>query len=141
MGAYKCLLQTEFGSARLRDQNFTGRKLTKTLTSLNRYFSVIFDIEEKWFVIFEHTINHLSFGYVCLPQLENYFSWFAFFSYFFFLFLLPLSIFKPLNAQYSKFERLKILGRTSVGLKSVVPDEGIPLNRVLQNFELLNRYS
>ena len=39
---------------------------------------------EKWFVVFEYTINHLSFDYVCLPQLEYYFSCFAsFFSLFF----------------------------------------------------------
>ena len=34
---------------------------------LNRCISVITDIHEKWFVVFEHTINHLSFGYVRLP--------------------------------------------------------------------------
>ena len=55
------------------------------LTSLNRYISVITDIDKKWFVIFEHTTNHLSFGYVCLHQLENYFSCFSifFFNYYF----------------------------------------------------------
>ena len=26
------------------------------------------DIDEKWFVVFEHTNNRLSFGYVRLPQ-------------------------------------------------------------------------
>ena len=41
----------------------------KNLTSLNRYISVIKDFDEKWFVAFEHTINRLSFGYFCLPQL------------------------------------------------------------------------
>ena len=98
-----------------------GKKLT---SSYQYYISVITDINEKWFVVFEHTINHLSFGYVSLPQLENYFSCFAFFFltlFFFFVFLLLLSTFKLLNALYSKFERLKISGRTSVPLKSVVP--------------------
>ena len=32
----------------------------KKLTVLNRYISIIVDIDEKWFVIFEHTINHIS---------------------------------------------------------------------------------
>ena len=36
----------------------------KKLTNLNRYISTITDIDEKWFVVFEHTINHLSFRYV-----------------------------------------------------------------------------
>ena len=35
-----------------------------------------------------------------------------------------LSTFKPLNAMYSKFERLKISGRTFVRLKSGVPGWG-----------------
>ena len=43
------------------------------LTSLNRYISVITDVDEKWFVIFEHTINHFSFDYdvfdVCGPEI------------------------------------------------------------------------
>ena len=32
---------------------------------------VITDIDKKWVVIFEYAINHLSFGYVRLPQLLN----------------------------------------------------------------------
>ena len=43
-------------------------------------------IDEKWFVIFELTINHLSFGYVRLSQHEYYFSGFASFFFFFFFF-------------------------------------------------------
>ena len=86
----------------------------KKLTNLNQYISVNTNIDEKWFVIFEHTINHLSFGRVRLPQLEIYFSCFVlFFPYFFFRFLLLLCTFKPLNTLYSKFERLKISGRES----------------------------
>ena len=57
-----------------------GRKRT----ILNRYISVIIDIDEKWFVIFEHTINCLSFGYVHLPQLEYYFLFFLTFFFFFY---------------------------------------------------------
>ena len=76
---------------------------------LNRYISIITDFDGKGFVIFEHTINHLSFGYVGSPQLE-YFFFFFLFSFFF----LRLSTFKLLNALYSKFERLKISGRTGV---------------------------
>ena len=51
----------------------------KKLTNLNQYILVITDIDEKCFVVFEHTINHLSFGYVRLFQLEYYFSCFGFF--------------------------------------------------------------
>ena len=104
---------------------FYRPKIGKKLTSLNRYILIISDIDEKWFVVFEHSINHLSFGYVHLPQLKNYFSCFAFF-FVFFLFLLPLSTFKQINALYSKFEQLKIWSRTSVGLKSGVPGWGGP---------------
>ena len=97
-----------------------GRKRT----ILNRYISIITDIDEKWFVIFEHTINWLSFDYVHLPQLKHYFSFFFFFFltfFFFFNILLRQSTFKPPNALYLKFERLKISGRTSARLKLRVP--------------------
>ena len=47
------------------------------LSKLNRYILVVTSIDEKRFVVFEHTINHLSYGYVCLPQLEYFFSCFA----------------------------------------------------------------
>ena len=97
------------------------------------------DIDEKWFVIFEHTINWLSFEYDNLPHLEYYFSSsFSFFLLFFFLFfiLLRLSTFKPLNAlMYSKFKGLKISGRTSAQLKLGCQVGGIPLKR---SFKLLN---
>ena len=64
-------------------------KMGKKLTNLNRYISVITDIDKKWFVIFEHTINHLSLGYVRLPQLEHYFSCFvSFFDCFYFTFFI-----------------------------------------------------
>ena len=68
---------------------------------------------KKWFVVFELTINHLSFGNVHLPQLENCFSCFASLFLLFFLSCLMLSTFELLNALYLKFERLKISG-TSV---------------------------
>ena len=71
----------------------------KKLPSLNRYIFVITDIDEKWFVIFEHTINHLSFGYVRLSQPEYYLSCSIFFLPFFFLPV--LSALKLLNAPYS----------------------------------------
>ena len=55
------------------------------LSNLNRYISVITDIDEKWFVIFEKTINRLFFGYGRLPQLTYYFlfSFFLLFKCFF----------------------------------------------------------
>ena len=40
---------------------------------VNEFESIITDIDEKWFVIFEHTINHLLFNYIRLPQLKYYF--------------------------------------------------------------------
>ena len=86
--------------------------------NLNRHSSVITDVDEKRF-IFEYIINSLVSGYVRLPQLEYSFFRFASFFLFFFLFWLPT--FKPLNALYSKFERLKISGRTRVRLKLEVP--------------------
>ena len=55
----------------------------KKLTNLNRYISVITDIDEKGFAVFEHIINLLSFGYICLSQFENYFFVLFLFSYFF----------------------------------------------------------
>ena len=46
-----------------------------------------YNTDEKWFVVFEHTINHLSFVCVCLPQLGYYFTCFSpFFLLFFFSF-------------------------------------------------------
>ena len=107
---------------------FYSPKMGRKLTSLNRYISVITDIDGKWFVILEHTINCLSVGYARLPQLEYYFSFFFLFSYLFFflIILLRLSTFKPLNTPYSKFERLKILGRDSAQMKLGVPGWGDP---------------
>ena len=67
-------------------------------------------------MIFEHTIIRLLFGYVSLLQTEYYFLFLFSLLFFSFLFLLLLSTFEPLNALYSKFERLKILGRTRARL-------------------------
>ena len=89
---------------------------------LNQYISGNTNTDEKWFVIFEHTINRLSFAYVRLHQPEYFFLFcFFFFLLFLFTFLCMPSTFKPLNALCSKFERSKISERTSVRLKSVVP--------------------
>ena len=111
-----------------------GEKLTK----LNQYISVITNIDEKWFVIFEHTFNHLSFGYVRLPQLEYYISMFASSFLLFFLsfvFFFPCCIFKPLNALYSKFKRLKLSRKTFVQIKSGVPGWGDALQTGPPNFK------
>ena len=69
-------------------------KIGKKRTNLNRYISVSTNTYEKWFVNIGYTINHLSFGYVHLPQ-PGY--------YFFFVFsnLFSSRAFKPLNPQYS----------------------------------------
>ena len=58
------------------------------LTNLNQYILTITNINKKLFAIFEHTINHLSFGYVRLSQFEYYFSCF-FFYYLFIYFFFP----------------------------------------------------
>ena len=88
-------------------------------------FVISADIDEKRFVLFEHTINRVSSCYVRLLQLEYYFFfYFSFLLSICFLFLLELSIFKQMKAQYLNFERLNILRRTSVCLKSGVPRLG-----------------
>ena len=51
----------------------------KKLANLNQLIWVITDIDEKWFAVFERTINHLAFGYVCLTQQENLFFFFLHF--------------------------------------------------------------
>ena len=66
----------------LRDQNIYRPKMGKKLTNLNQYITAITDTDEKWFMIFEHTINHLSFAYVRLPQPKYYFSFASFFLFF-----------------------------------------------------------
>ena len=48
--------------------------------------------------------------------------------------------FDTLNARYSIFDRLKISVRTFVQQKLKVLDWRVPLNRVLQAFELLKRF-
>ena len=62
IGTYECFMQIEFGGAWLCDQKFKGWKTAKKGTNLYRYFLVSTDIDKKWFVTFEHTINRLSFG-------------------------------------------------------------------------------
>ena len=128
-------MQTECGGARSRHQDFAYRKLAESgrfWTDISRWLPFLME-NNLSFVLFEHTINRLSFIYVCLPQPEYYF--FSFFLLFFlFFFLLRLSTFKPLNAVYSKFEQLKISGRIRVGLKSGVPGWGDPLQSVSQKF-------
>ena len=86
------------------------------LTNLNRYISVITNIDKKRFVTFERTIN--LFFWLCsfTPTWMLFFLFCIFLLTFFFL-LLPLSTFKPQNALYSKFERLKISVRTFVRQK------------------------
>ena len=121
---------------------FYRPKVGKKWTILNRYISVITNIDEKWFVVSEHTINWLSFGYIHLPQLEYYFS--SFFSFFLLFFFWFFSGYLLLNCWTHSIQSLsdwKYQG-------GLVPDwnrgcqvGGIPLKWVLQNFELLNRWS
>ena len=77
MGAYKCFMQTEFGGPDYVTKILQA-KMGQKWAILKRYISVITNIDDKWFVIFEHTINHLSLGYVCLPQFEYCFFLFSY---------------------------------------------------------------
>ena len=126
-------------SLEMPGQNATGRKWAKKWTILKRNISVTANFDGIWFVFFEHTINCLSFGYVRLPQPKYYFSSFFLKTFCIFFFLFRLSTFKPIIALNSRFEQLKISGRTNVGLKLGCQVGGIPLNHVLQNFKLFNR--
>ena len=72
VGAYKRFMQTQFGGARSRDQNVTGRKWVYLVN-----ISVNTDIDEKYFMVFKHTFHHFPLNYDRLPQLEYYFSCFA----------------------------------------------------------------
>ena len=59
--------------------------------------------------------------FVYLTEYYFFLSFFLTFFSFLFSFFLRLSTFKPLNALYSKFERLKISERTSAEMKLGVP--------------------
>ena len=113
--------------------NFYRPKMGKNLTNLNWYILVITDSDEKCFLIFKHTINHLFFGNVRLSLLEYYLSFTSFF-FLFFLFLLPMLAFKPLYALYSTLEGLEISGRAFVRQKLGVPVWGDPPQLSLPKF-------
>ena len=124
MCAYKCCMQTKFGDARSREQNFTDKSGQKVdnfepiyLGNYLYWWKMICDFWAHYQLAF-------FFGYVHLPQLEYYFFFF-FLTFFPFYYFSP-STFKPLNALYSKFEQLKISGRTSARLKLRVPGLGNP---------------
>ena len=80
-------------------------KMGKKLTNLKQYISVIIDIDEKWFVIFEYTIDHLFLVMFSYLKLKIIFL----VLHFFFVFPM-LSTNKLLNTLYLKFVRLKISG-------------------------------
>ena len=139
MGANECFMQTEFGlGASGHVTKIYKPKMGKKLTSLNRCISVITDIDEKWFEVIEYTINHLSFGYVRLPDLNPIFLVLHLFPYFFFFFFCRYLLLKPQNELYCKFERLEISQTTCVRLKLRLPDWGNPLKRGRQILELLS---
>ena len=56
-------MRTKFGDAQSRDCNFRGRK-SKKLDNIDPYIMVNTDIDEKKFVVFEHTKYHLSHGHL-----------------------------------------------------------------------------
>ena len=105
---------------------FYRPKMDKTLMNLNRWISVISDINEKWFVIFEYTFNHAPFFWLCLCTLTwtSIFFVLLFFSYFFsFFYFFPSYLLANSQAIF-KFEQLEITEKTSVGLKSGLPNWG-----------------
>ena len=71
------LMQTKFGTPG-HVNKILRPIMCKNWTNLNRYVLIITDIDKKWFLIFEHTNNHVRFGYVRLLHLI-----FLVFSYFF----------------------------------------------------------
>ena len=73
MGTYEGFMETEFGGVRSHFCKILHLENGQKVNNLNQYISIIIDIDEKWFLIFEHTINYLSFGYGHLPQLEYHF--------------------------------------------------------------------
>ena len=85
MGAYECFVQTEFG-ARGHVTKILLAKNGQKVDDFEPIYLGNYRYRSKWFVIFEHTINHLFLGYVCLPQLECYFSFFFFLTFSFLLF-------------------------------------------------------
>ena len=100
-------------------------KMGRKWTILNRYIAINrLQILMKNELCFLSTLATAFFRELCsfIP------TWilFFFFFYCFFLVLLQLSTFELLNALYSKFQWLKILGRTCVRLKSHVPGWGDP---------------
>ena len=118
-------MQIEFGGTRsnVTGQNVTGRKWAE-MDDLEPIY--VGKYRFWWKMICAFWAHYqLPFFWLCLftQTWIQFFFFFAFFLAFFFflLFLLRLSTFKPLNALYSKFERLKISGRTSAGMKSGVP--------------------
>ena len=127
--------------------------MTRKGTILKRYISVNTDIDGKGYVIFEHIINDLLVMIV-YPNVNTTFLFFFFFLilFFFLLFFLILLFFltffifsyfltllrftfKPINAPYSKFERLKISKRNR-GCQV----EGF-LSIGFSKIQLLNRYN
>ena len=81
-------MQTEFGvpghvTKMLQAEN--GLKMD----DFKQYISVNTDFDGKWFVLFEHTINCLSFGNVRLLQPEYYFSFLSFYFILFSFFSSP----------------------------------------------------
>ena len=100
-----------------------ARKWTSLLTNINCISeNTDFDMEND--LGFLSTLSIAFLFVICslTPNYEYYF--FCFFHLFFLTFcflLFQLSAFKLLKALYSKFERLKISGRTRAGHKLGVP--------------------
>ena len=75
MGAYEGSMNTEFVGGRSPYRNFTGRKSAER-------GRIRIDIDEKWFVAFERTINHLLVMFI-YANLKTIFLFWLFFRTFF----------------------------------------------------------
>ena len=93
----------------------------KKWTILNRYISVNTDIMENDLCFLNTLSTAFRLVMFVYPNLNAIFLLLFLFLTFFLVILLRLSTFKPLNALYLMFQRLKISGRISVGMKLGVP--------------------
>ena len=96
----------------------------------------------KLFVIFEHTINRLSFGYARFASTWILFFLFCFFFlpfFFFFLIVFAYTLWHPKRIVFNFWPNEDIREDfCATEIKDARLES--PLNRVLQAFELLNRF-
>ena len=119
---------------------FYRPKMCRKWTTLNRYISVITDSDEKLFAIFERTLtSFLFFMFVC-PNLRTVFLvLFLFLTFFSFSIFSRYTLLNRLTHCIQNLNDWRHQGGLMCDRNWGCQVRGIPLNRVLQNFELLNR--